>query len=117
MAFLFRVGQSSTRKKKAPVIFDGCDEYTEPWVEPGLGPALATLTEHQRVAVVLVYGLSWTLREVADLTGTRVTTVQNHLERGDRQCVIRRRTPAGGSRRVSSPSASRHVPTLPRRDG
>ncbi|MGO9343599.1 MAG: sigma factor-like helix-turn-helix DNA-binding protein [Acidimicrobiales bacterium] len=32
--------------------------------------------------MVLVYGLSWTLREVAELTGTRVTTVQNHLERG-----------------------------------
>jgi DNA-directed RNA polymerase specialized sigma24 family protein len=80
-AFLFRVGQSSTRRRKEPVIF-ARPEDTEPWVEPGLAPALAALTEHQRVAVVLVYGLSWTLREVAELTGTRVTTVQNHLERG-----------------------------------
>jgi DNA-directed RNA polymerase specialized sigma24 family protein len=81
VAFLFRVGQSSTRRRKEPVIF-ARSEYSEPWVEPGLAPALATLSERQRIAVILVYGLSWTLREVAELTGTRVTTVQNHLERG-----------------------------------
>ena len=57
-------------------------EHTEPWVEPGLGPALATLPERQRVAVVLVHGFSWTLREVAELTGLRITTVQSNLERG-----------------------------------
>jgi DNA-directed RNA polymerase specialized sigma24 family protein len=81
VAFLFRVGQSRTRQRKEPVIFTR-SESTEPWVEPGLAAALAGLSERQRVAVVLVYGLSWTLREVAELTGTRVTTVQNHLERG-----------------------------------
>jgi DNA-directed RNA polymerase specialized sigma24 family protein len=81
VAFLFKVAQSSTRRRKEPVIFTR-SEQTEPWVEPGLAPALARLSERQRVAVVLVYGLSWTLREVAELTGTRVTTVQNHLERG-----------------------------------
>ena len=81
VAFLFKVGQSSTRRRKEPVMFTR-SEQTEPWVEPGLAPALAGLSERQRVAVVLVYGLSWTLREVAELTGTRVTTVQNHLERG-----------------------------------
>ncbi len=81
VAFLYRVGQSSTRRRKEPVIFTRA-EASEPWFEPGLAPALAALSERQRVAVVLVYGLSWTLREVAELTGTRVTTVQNHLERG-----------------------------------
>jgi len=29
-----------------------------------------------------VHGFGWTLREVAELTGTSVSTVQNHLERG-----------------------------------
>jgi DNA-directed RNA polymerase specialized sigma24 family protein len=32
--------------------------------------------------VVLVYGYGYTLREVAELTGIRPTTVQNHLSRG-----------------------------------
>ena len=54
----------------------------EPVFEPGLAPALKTLTARQRTAVVLVHGFGWTLREVAELTGTKVTTVQNHLERG-----------------------------------
>ena len=47
-----------------------------------LGPLLAQLSDRQRVAVVLVHGFGWTLREVAELTNTKVTTVQNHLERG-----------------------------------
>jgi len=81
VGFLFRVGQSKTRQRKEPVIF-ARPEYAEPLVEPGLGPALATLSERQRIAVVLVHGFSWTLREVAELTGLRVTTVQSNLERG-----------------------------------
>jgi DNA-directed RNA polymerase specialized sigma24 family protein len=43
---------------------------------------LAQLSDRQRVAVVLVHGFGWTIREVAELTNTRTTTVQNHLERG-----------------------------------
>jgi DNA-directed RNA polymerase specialized sigma24 family protein len=31
---------------------------------------------------VLVHGYGYTLREVAELTGIRQTTVQNHLTRG-----------------------------------
>jgi DNA-directed RNA polymerase specialized sigma24 family protein len=82
VAYLFRVGQSRTRHRKDPVVGFTRSEDTEPWVEPGLGPALAALPERQRVAVVLVTGFSWTLREVAELTGIRVTTVQSNLERG-----------------------------------
>ena len=55
---------------------------SESWVEPALPAALAELTERQRLAVGLVHGYGWTLREVAELCGLRVTTVQNHLERG-----------------------------------
>ena len=39
----------------------------------------------ERVAVILVHGFGWTMREVAELTGTKVTTVQTHLERGLRK--------------------------------
>ncbi|MGO9343980.1 MAG: hypothetical protein ACLP6E_15925, partial [Acidimicrobiales bacterium] len=53
VAFLYRVGQSSTRRRKEPVIFTRA-EASEPWFEPGLAPALAALSERQRVAVVLV---------------------------------------------------------------
>jgi DNA-directed RNA polymerase specialized sigma24 family protein len=43
---------------------------------------LEGLSEHQRLAVVSVHGFGWTMREVADLTGVALTTVQNHLDRG-----------------------------------
>lgn len=80
-AYLFRVGQSRTRKPRTPVTFPPAPNDA-PTFEPGLVPAVRALSIHQRTAVVLVYGFGWTLREVAELTGTRITTVQKHLERG-----------------------------------
>jgi DNA-directed RNA polymerase specialized sigma24 family protein len=81
--YLFRVGQTRSRGKRQPVanLFDVGDrgEYI---FEPGLPKALAALTERQRLAVVLVHGYGYTLREVAELTGIRPTTVGNHLSRG-----------------------------------
>jgi RNA polymerase sigma factor (sigma-70 family) len=82
--YLFRVGRSRTRARRQRVVFD-VNDATERHVEPRLGPALARLSERQRIAVVLVHGFGWTHREVADLTGSRPTTVQNHLERGLRK--------------------------------
>jgi DNA-directed RNA polymerase specialized sigma24 family protein len=79
--YLYRVGQSRTRRRRSPVVF-AVPEQREPWIEPALPAALARLSERQRVAVVLVHGFGWSLRDVAELTGTAVTTVQNHLERG-----------------------------------
>ena len=63
------------------MLFDigGAAEYS---FEPGLPEALAGLSQQQRLAVVLVHGYGYTLREVAELTGIRPTTVQNHLSRG-----------------------------------
>ncbi|HTZ93148.1 MAG TPA: sigma-70 family RNA polymerase sigma factor [Streptosporangiaceae bacterium] len=79
--YLFRVGQSRSRRRRQPVVFAVPDapDYA---FEPGLPGALAGLTERQRLAVVLVHGYGYTLREVAELTGIRQTTVQNHLSRG-----------------------------------
>ena len=79
--YLYRVGQTRSRRKRQPVLFavPAGPDYT---FEPGLPAALAALTERQRLAVILVHGYGYTLREVADLTGIRVTTVQNHLARG-----------------------------------
>lgn len=79
--YLFRVGQSRTRRKKSRPVFVR-HEWQEPVVEPYLGEALSELSESQRVAVVLVHGFGWTMREVGELTGAKVTTIQTHLERG-----------------------------------
>jgi RNA polymerase sigma factor (sigma-70 family) len=79
--YLFRVGQSRTRQRKEPPVFVR-QEWRDPWIEPALGQALAELSEQQRLAVVLVHGFGWTMREVAELTGTKVPTIQTHLDRG-----------------------------------
>jgi len=79
--YLFRVGQSRTRRRRPALTFAPQD-YDDPVVESALTPALKALSARQRTAVVLVHGFGWTLREVAELTETKVTTVQNHLERG-----------------------------------
>ena len=81
--YLFRVGQTRSRRRRQPVagLFD-IGECGEHRFEPGLPGALAALTQRQRLAVVLVHGYGYTLREVAELTGIRPTTVQNHLSRG-----------------------------------
>jgi RNA polymerase sigma factor (sigma-70 family) len=79
--YLFRVGQTRSRRKRQPVLFEVAAK-PEHSFEPGLPAALAALSQRQRIAVVLVHGYGYTLREVAELTGTRPTTVQNHLTRG-----------------------------------
>jgi len=79
--YLYRVGQSSARRRKVPVLFERPDG-AERLYEPTLLRLLSELPERQRVAVVLVHGFNWTTREVADLTGLALTTVHTHLERG-----------------------------------
>ena len=79
--FLFRVGQSRTRERQTPPLFVR-QEWEEPWIEPELGRALGELSDQQRLAVVLVHGFGWTMRDVADLAGTKVPTIQTHLARG-----------------------------------
>ena len=79
--YLYRVGQSRTRPRRR-AFMEAPLAAGEPWIEPALPGALLALSEGQRTAVVLVHGFGWSLREVAELTGVRRTTVQNHLERG-----------------------------------
>jgi DNA-directed RNA polymerase specialized sigma24 family protein len=82
--YLYKVGRSVARphRVRIPAPLFAPSEMSEPWFEPGLGRALASLTDRQRSAVVLVHGFGWTLREVAEVLELKVTTVQNHLERG-----------------------------------
>ena len=82
VGYLYRVGQTRSRSRREPVEFPLPAEVGMPWVEPGLAGALAALSEHQRVAVVLAHGFGWTHREVGDVLGVAPSTVQNHVERG-----------------------------------
>jgi len=79
--YLYRVGQSSVRRRKVPVLFDRPVE-NDAVFEPALAGLLAALTERQRLAVVLVHGYQWTVGEVGELTGLAPSTVHTHLERG-----------------------------------
>lgn len=83
IGYLYRVGQRAARRRRPvprpdPVI----SEDRPPWVEPKLSQALAQLSPRQREVVVLVDGFEWTQREVADLLGIGLSSVQTHLERG-----------------------------------
>ncbi len=80
VGYLFRVGQSRSRVRKAPPVFVR-PETSDHWIEPALPRRLAELPERQRVAVVLVHGFGWTVGEVAALLGVHPTTVRTHLDR------------------------------------
>jgi DNA-directed RNA polymerase specialized sigma24 family protein len=89
--YLFRVGRTSAARgrrwtrRPPPLLAAPSPAENDHGFEPGLPAALAALSERQRIAVVLVHGFGYPLREVAGLTGVKVTTVQNHLERGLRK--------------------------------
>jgi DNA-directed RNA polymerase specialized sigma24 family protein len=80
VGYLYRVGQSRTRQRRRPVLFDRPVDW-EPVVEPALAGAVSALPERQRVAVILVHGAGWTLAEVGDLLSVRPSTVQRHVDR------------------------------------
>ena len=81
---LYRVGRSSQRRRKEPKWLP-VPEPRAPEIEPELPDALARLSEKQRLAVVLVHAFDWTRHEVAELTGSSVSTVDSHLARGLRK--------------------------------
>ncbi len=81
--YLYRVGQSSVRNRIKPSGYlplravDGLPDF-----EPGLGPALESLTEQQRLAVILVHALGWSLTDAASLLDVDISTLRTHLKRG-----------------------------------
>lgn len=79
--YLYRVGQSRSRRRKPAMLFE-TPGWPERNFEPGLPAALAALSLRQRQAVVLVYGYGCTAREVSELIGVKQTTVHNHVRRG-----------------------------------
>lgn len=89
--YLYGVGRNLARRRmrsRHPVL-PPVEESHLPWIEPGLPAALAALPERQRVAVILVHCLQWTLAEVAELMEVSKPTVQKHIDRG--MAKLRRR--------------------------
>jgi DNA-directed RNA polymerase specialized sigma24 family protein len=84
VGYLYRVGQSSTRRfvsRPPPTGLVSLLEESFPEVEPGLLPALGRLSEQQRTVVVLVHGFDWRQSEVAELLEIAPSTVREHLQR------------------------------------
>jgi RNA polymerase sigma-70 factor (ECF subfamily) len=83
--YLYRVGQSraNARFRSRPLPFaPSRPSDNTPIVEPGLEPALATLSRKQRAAVVLIHGFGWSVTQVAEMWGVTFSTIQSHLDRG-----------------------------------
>lgn len=81
VGYLYRVGSSRSRPRRQPRL-PGTGWATGGYgFEPGLGPALARLSERQRAAVVLVHGCGWTHQEVADALGLSRSSVGTHVDR------------------------------------
>ena len=79
--YLYRVGRTSQRRRKEPVWVP-IPAAVIPDVEPGLPAAINSLSERQRLAVVLVHGYNWSRHDVAGLTGLSVSSIDTHLSRG-----------------------------------
>lgn len=81
--YLFRVGQSASRKhRRRPGLFPAVETVELPRFEPGLVPALEGLSESQRICIVLVHALGWTQTATAELLDVDHSTVRTHLDRG-----------------------------------
>ena len=80
--YLYRVGQTAARRSRRPQGYLPVPETHDlPDFEPRLLPALEALTEHQRIAVVLVHGLGWSQVETAELLDVDPSTVRTHISR------------------------------------
>lgn len=84
LGYLYRVGQSATRRyspRAIPVPATASEEVRLVDVDPGLLPALSRLSEQQRTVVVLIHAFGWSQSEVAKLLDITVSTAREHLSR------------------------------------
>ena len=81
--YLYRVGQSKARWYHRPrVLFSSMPASEVQGLAPELPDALEQLTKQQRVTVLLIHGLGYSEREVADLLGLSRWSVRTHANRG-----------------------------------
>lgn len=81
IGYVYRVGQSRTRRRLPPTL-PRPEAIGLPDVEPALIPALLRLPETQRTAVWLVHACQWRCAEVAEAMATTTSMVGNHVSRG-----------------------------------
>lgn len=80
--YLFRVGQTAARQlQRRPAALPSPPHDELPDFDPGLLPALAALSDGQRICVALVHGYGWPIVEVARLLDVTHSTVRTHLLR------------------------------------
>jgi DNA-directed RNA polymerase specialized sigma24 family protein len=84
VGYLYRVGQTAARRFRSRPLQGGItrSDGADADLEPELIAALSDLSDQQRVAVLLVHGFGWTIRETAVALGIAPSTVQTHAERG-----------------------------------
>lgn len=87
IGYLYRVGQSKSRPRREPKPDPEPPERgsANSSFEPELPAALTSLSDRERVAVVLIEGFGWTFREVADLVGVSTSSIQSYQSRGLRK--------------------------------
>ena len=91
VGYLYRVGQSATRRHarwNRRVLFPVESHTADAPGDPGLQAALLKLKEAQRVCVVLVHVYDWTYEQTAAVLGISSAAVRNHLHRGLRRLRI-----------------------------
>ncbi len=94
LGYLYRVGQTAARRvgdadrrqqrTAAAVAASATTEHTRADIDVSvleIAPALESLSEQQRTAVVLVHGYGIPLRSVADLMDVSPATVREHTSR------------------------------------
>ena len=79
--YLYRVGRSRKPRSAVP-IFAPVPTHRQPEVEPGLPAALGSLSEKQRLAVVMVHAYEWSRGETAAMLEISVSTLDTRLQRG-----------------------------------
>jgi RNA polymerase sigma-70 factor (ECF subfamily) len=129
VGYLYRVGVSRTRSRKAVELervaaaapvragrggdpeLIGAADPTE--VDPELWAAVLDLTDNQRVAVVLVHAFGWSMGDVADLLEVSVPTVGTHLRRGLANLRRRLGDAPGPAAEPPAPGAGPTIPETP----
>jgi DNA-directed RNA polymerase specialized sigma24 family protein len=82
VGYLYRVGRTTSRRYRSRRVGFDPEPAGEPWTEPALPRALGSLSDRQRMTVVLRHSFRWTHAEIAELLGISIPTVQKHLTRG-----------------------------------
>jgi DNA-directed RNA polymerase specialized sigma24 family protein len=82
VGYVYTIARNEALRRRGPDGFPSASEVTSGNFEPGLEPALRTLSPMQLQVVYLVEGFGWGLTATARILDISVSTVRNHLDRG-----------------------------------